>query len=165
MITTSTSSEDWSDFWFRQKFKRTYTLKKPDLDHLTQHISGLYTKINSVTTPKIYSYAMLICILLYHCRRGRAVTNVVRFCCPIPFLWQVGNKICLPYKFYVLGQIGLSKQCRPRSDCFWRSSLIRVYAVCHSISIFWMHYCNVTSNFSAFSTIVAIVAIVWGPKF
>ena len=24
----------------------------------------------------------------------------------------------LPYKFYVLGQIGLSKQCRPRSDCF-----------------------------------------------
>ena len=24
----------------------------------------------------------------------------------------------LPYKFYVLGQTGLSKQCRPRSDCF-----------------------------------------------
>ena len=24
----------------------------------------------------------------------------------------------LPYKFCVLGQIGLSKQCRPRSDCF-----------------------------------------------
>ena len=24
----------------------------------------------------------------------------------------------VPYKFYVLGQIGLSKQCRPRSDCF-----------------------------------------------
>ena len=45
----------------------------------------------------------------------------------------------LPYKFYVLGQIGLSKQCRPRSDCFSRSSLIRVYTVCHSISIFWMH--------------------------
>ena len=22
------------------------------------------------------------------------------------------------YKFYVLGQIGLSKHCRPRSDCF-----------------------------------------------
>ena len=44
----------------------------------------------------------------------------------------------LPYKSYVLGQIGLSKQCRPRSDCFWRSSLIRVYPVCHSISIFWM---------------------------
>ena len=45
----------------------------------------------------------------------------------------------IPYKFYVLGQIGLSKQCRPRSDCFRRSSLIRVYAVCHSSSIFWMH--------------------------
>ena len=27
-------------------------------------------------------------------------------------------KTDLPYKFYVLGQIGLSKQCRPRSDCF-----------------------------------------------
>ena len=24
----------------------------------------------------------------------------------------------VPYKFYVLGQISLSKQCRPRSDCF-----------------------------------------------
>ena len=24
----------------------------------------------------------------------------------------------VPYKFYVLGQLGLSKQCRPRSDCF-----------------------------------------------
>ena len=35
----------------------------------------------------------------------------------------------LPYKFYVLVQIGLSR----------RSSLIRVYAVCHSISMFWMH--------------------------
>ena len=69
----------------------------------------------------------------------------------------------VPYKFYVLGQIGLSKQCRPRSDCFWRSSLIRVYAVCHSISILWMHYCNVTSNFSIFRTIMAIV---WGvPNF
>ena len=43
----------------------------------------------------------------------------------------------VPYKFYVLGQIGLSKQCRARSDC-WRSSLIRVYTVCHFISIFWM---------------------------
>ena len=27
-------------------------------------------------------------------------------------------KFVLPYKFYVLGQVGLSKQCRPRSDCF-----------------------------------------------
>ena len=48
-------------------------------------------------------------------------------------------KLNIPYKFYVLEQTGLSKQCRPRSDCFFRSSLIRVYAVCHSISIFWMH--------------------------
>ena len=75
----------------------------------------------------------------------------------------LAHKIEIPYKFYVLGQIGLSKQCRPRSDCFWRSSLIRVYAVCHSISIFWMHYCNVTSNFSIFRRIMAIV---WGvPNF
>ena len=33
--------------------------------------------------------------------------------CPddLPGLWDR-----IPYKFYVLGQIGLSKQCRPRSD-------------------------------------------------
>ena len=36
---------------------------------------------------------------------------------------KIKNK-CLPYKFYVLGQIGLSKQCRPRSDCFWRNFFI-----------------------------------------
>ena len=35
---------------------------------------------------------------------------------------------------------GMSKQCRPRSDCSNRSSLIRVYSVCYSICIFWMHY-------------------------
>ena len=29
-----------------------------------------------------------------------------------------GKNLRVPYKFYVLGQIGLSKQCRPRSDCF-----------------------------------------------
>ena len=28
------------------------------------------------------------------------------------------NRHFILYKFYVLGQIGLSKQCRPRSDCF-----------------------------------------------
>ena len=40
----------------------------------------------------------------------------------------------------VFGQIGLGKQCWPRSDCSCRSSLIRVYTVWNSISIFLMHY-------------------------
>ena len=53
--------------------------------------------------------------------------------------WITVILVSVPYKFYILGQIGLSKQWRPRSDCFFRTSLIRVYAVCHSISIFWMH--------------------------
>ena len=30
----------------------------------------------------------------------------------------VETENAIPYKFYVLGQIGLIKQCRPRSDCF-----------------------------------------------
>ena len=34
------------------------------------------------------------------------------------FAINMSQTIVLPYKFYVLGQIGLSKQCRPRSDCF-----------------------------------------------
>ena len=29
-------------------------------------------------------------------------------------------------------QKDIDKQCRPRSDCFWRSSLIRVFPVCYS---------------------------------
>ena len=33
-------------------------------------------------------------------------------------LQSVTEETDLPYKFYVLGQIGLKKQCRPRSDCF-----------------------------------------------
>ena len=40
-------------------------------------------------------------------------------------------------KFKVLGQIGLSKQSRSRSD--FRSSLMRIYTVCHSIFIFQIH--------------------------
>ena len=35
-----------------------------------------------------------------------------------------------------MGQIGLSKQCRPRSDCSLWSSLSRVYTVCFSIPPF-----------------------------
>ena len=58
----------------------------------------------------------------------------------------------------VFGQIGLGKQCWPRSDCSSRSSLIRVYTVWNSIGIFLMHYSAVkllclnimviTANFS-----------------
>ena len=33
-------------------------------------------------------------------------------------------------------QNDMCKQCRPRSDCSWRSSLIRVYTVCHSTKYF-----------------------------
>ena len=36
--------------------------------------------------------------------------------------------------------IGLGKQCRPRSDCSSKSSLIRVYTVCSSVYIFLKHY-------------------------
>ena len=32
--------------------------------------------------------------------------------------FHVAKHYEIPYKFYVLGQIGLSKQCRPSSDCF-----------------------------------------------
>ena len=41
----------------------------------------------------------------------------------------------------VYGQTGLGKQCRPRSDCFRRTSLIRVRTVCHSayMFMFWTH--------------------------
>ena len=45
--------------------------------------------------------------------------KVLKFC--LPSCWQNGqvvDKIC--------------KQCRSRSDCSWRSSLIRVYTVCYS---------------------------------
>ena len=37
-----------------------------------------------------------------------------------PFYSQVNtvHVMKVPYKFYVLGQRGLSKQCRPKSDCF-----------------------------------------------
>ena len=89
----------------------------------------------------------------------KLMTSQSKFSVSENFLWDISSlgwiltlryrelKVHVPYKFYVLGQIGLSKQCRPRSDCFWRSSLIRVYAVCHSISIFWMHYTMLHQTF------------------
>ena len=38
---------------------------------------------------------------------------------------------------HVFRQTGLGNQCR--SDYSWRSSLNRVYTVCHSVCIFWMY--------------------------
>ena len=37
---------------------------------------------------------------------------------------------------------GLEKQCRPRSDCFWKSSLASVNPVCYS----YKHYVNSSSD-------------------
>ena len=46
----------------------------------------------------------------------------------------------------IFGQTSLVKQWRPRSDSswrsqipVWRSSLIRIYTVCHSVCMFWTH--------------------------
>ena len=52
-----------------------------------------------------------------------------------------------------------SWQCRLRSDCSWKSCLIRVYTVCHSICIFWMHYCMVESHCYNFRIITATVRL------
>ena len=57
-----------------------------------------------------------------------------------------------------------SKQCRPRSDCSFRSSLISVYTVCNSICFFWMHYSIVKPDCSIFRThavIISGVPILW----
>ena len=40
------------------------------------------------------------------------------------------------FKHQMVRQNGICKQCRPRSDCSWRSNLIRVYSVCHSTEYF-----------------------------
>ena len=60
----------------------------------------------------------------------------------------------------MLGQICLSKQCRPRSDCSSWSSLIRVFSVCYSVCIFWTQYCTVKSNRSNCRTIMVIISVV-----
>ena len=43
-------------------------------------------------------------------------------------------------KFWTIAacQKSLDKQCSPRSDCFWRSSLIRAFTVCYS----YKHFMN-----------------------
>ena len=42
----------------------------------------------------------------------------------------------LKFVTLVICKKGLGKQRRPRSDCFWRSSLIRVFPVCYSDKYF-----------------------------
>ena len=65
----------------------------------------------------------------------------------------------LPNWSSVFGQTDRGKQCRPRSDCSWRSSLIRVYSVCHSICIFWTN-CSVVKRYcSQFRMIAAIFRV------
>ena len=60
---------------------------------------------------------------------------------------------------WVIGEIGLTKLWWPRSDCSLRSSLIRVFTVCHSICIFYT-YCN--ENFRIFSILISGVPILRG---
>ena len=50
-----------------------------------------------------------------------------------------------------MGHKCLNKQCR-----FLRSSLSSIYTVCHSIYIFWRHYCIVKSNCLILRTITAV---------
>ena len=47
-------------------------------------------------------------------------------------VWQGGMVNVKKFGTQVACQKCLDKQCRPRSDCFWRSSLIRVCTVCYS---------------------------------
>ena len=77
---------------------------------------------------------------------------------------------CLPLYFKVPGQIGLSIQCRPVSDCSSqirlllrsslirvRSILIRVYTVCHSICIFFYPLLHRNPCYPNFRTITVII--------
>ena len=50
-----------------------------------------------------------------------------------PILCQMVTSVnYLNFWTLVICQKVLDKQCRPRSDCFWWSSLIRVFPVCYS---------------------------------
>ena len=55
----------------------------------------------------------------------------------------------------VFEQTGMGKQCRPRSDCSQRSSLIMVYTVCNAVCILWMQYSMVKPPCSNFRVITA----------
>ena len=55
----------------------------------------------------------------------------------------------------------LGKHSRPRSDCSWRSCLIRVCTVCHSIYIIWAHYSMVIPHCSVFRIITVFFSGVW----
>ena len=51
-------------------------------------------------------------------------------------LHYLDQPLSVPYVFQYFWQIDICKQCRPRSDCPFRSSLIRVYTVCHFTKYF-----------------------------
>ena len=61
--------------------------------------------------------------------------------------------------YYNVGFTGLSKQYR--SNYSWRSSLIRVYTVCQSVSIFWMYHSYGKTILLNFRIITAIFSCVW----
>ena len=75
-------------------------------------------------------------------------------------LWRWGryhmHGTCISAWNTVIGQAGFGWQCRIWSDCSWRSALIRVYTVCQSVCILWMHNCKVKQLFSALRVITAI---------
>ena len=69
------------------------------------------------------------------------------------FCWSAFNNP----KF--LGQTGLAKQCRRRSEYSLRSGLIRVYTVCHSVCIFCTHYSIVNLCCFHFRIITAVFRV------
>ena len=67
----------------------------------------------------MYTIKILVLEQVYQSKWVYEISNRVKLCkSEAAGLLQKKVLYKLPYKFYVLGQIGLSKQCRPRSDCF-----------------------------------------------
>ena len=83
--------------------KKKISLNYPESAAMGVFFKGLKNKFETamVNEPSVFEPLKIYCIIM---KKHRNTVDL--------------RKATVPYKFYVLGQIGLSKQCRPRSDCF-----------------------------------------------
>ena len=90
-----------------------------------------------------FSTLRLVCLIKQYCWK-LAMVNVLKFSTP-KYMYHIRWHMSTVQTLIRLllnqnvSQNGTCKQSRPRSDCSWRSSLIRVYIVCHSTQFFKMN--------------------------
>ena len=94
--------------------------REPQYDQTAHNLCKQFVTRSGLTYPQSWWVFKLPKLILKNSnRRGKSMQN-----------YRIGKKLIVSNTSCLLN--GIDKQGIPRSDCFWRSSLIRIFPVCYS---------------------------------